>query len=63
MAAELRHSPSTISREIRPNHTVLHDYNRWHYRPRAALSRADARVPRPQLGKIEQNPELRDCGA
>jgi IS30 family transposase len=60
IAAELGRSPSTISREIRRNRTVLHDYNRWYYRPHAAQARADARRPRPKPGKIGQNPELRD---
>ncbi|MFE6335247.1 IS30 family transposase [Streptomyces sp. NPDC057798] len=59
IAAELGRSPSTISREIRRNGTVLAD-GRWHYRPYSAQRRADARRPRPKLGKIGQNPELHD---
>lgn len=61
IAAELGRSPSTISREVRRNRTVLHDYNRWYYRPHAAQRRADARRPRPKLRKILSNPELRDA--
>ncbi|MFD9637193.1 IS30 family transposase, partial [Streptomyces violascens] len=59
IAAELRRSPSTISREVRRNRT---DGTRkqWHYRPFAAQARADGRRPRPKPRKIEQNPELRD---
>lgn len=56
IAAELGRSPSTISREIRPNR---HPAN-GQYRPHAAQARADARRPRPKPGKIGQNPELRD---
>ncbi|MBM4792524.1 IS30 family transposase [Streptomyces sioyaensis] len=58
IAAELGRSPSTVSREIRRNRT---DGSRglWHYRPYAAQARADARRPRPKLGKIRNNPELR----
>ncbi|MGW7825008.1 IS30 family transposase [Streptomyces puniciscabiei] len=59
IAAELGRSPSTISREIRRNGTVLAD-GRWHYRPYTAQRRADARRPRPKPGKIGQNPELHD---
>ncbi|MFJ1793367.1 IS30 family transposase [Kitasatospora griseola] len=61
IAAELGRSPSTISREVQRNRTVLHDYNRWYYRPHAAQRRADARRPRPKLRKILANPELRDA--
>ncbi len=32
----------------------------WSYRPYAAQRRADAREPRPQAGKIGQDPRLRD---
>ncbi len=59
IAAELGRSPSTISREIRRNRSVLPD-GRWYYRPHAAQRRADARRPRPKPGRIGQNPELRD---
>jgi transposase, IS30 family len=59
IAAELGRSPSTISREVRRNRTVLPD-GRWYYRPHAAQRRADKRKPRPKTGKIGQNPELRD---
>ncbi|MFC9223976.1 IS30 family transposase [Streptomyces hygroscopicus] len=59
IAAELGRSPSTISREIRRNRTVLPD-GRWHYRPHAAQRRADKRRPRPKDGKIGQNTEPRD---
>jgi transposase, IS30 family len=54
IAGELGRSPSTISREIRRNR---HPAN-GQYRPHAAQSRADARRPRPKLGKIRQNPDL-----
>ncbi|MFD9036695.1 IS30 family transposase [Streptomyces sp. NPDC059567] len=61
IAAELGRSPSTISREVQRNRTVLHGYNnRWYYRPHAAQRRADARRPRPKTGKIGGNPRLRD---
>ncbi|MGW6260519.1 helix-turn-helix domain-containing protein, partial [Streptomyces sp. NPDC055085] len=59
IAAELGRSPSTVSREIRRNRTVLHDYGRWYYRPHAAQARADARRPRPKARKISGNEELR----
>ncbi|MFI8636067.1 IS30 family transposase [Streptomyces chartreusis] len=59
IAAELGRSPSTISREVRRNRTVLPD-GRWYYRPHAAQRRADKRKPRPKTGKIGQNLELRD---
>ncbi|MEU9164932.1 IS30 family transposase [Streptomyces sp. NPDC048424] len=58
IAAELGRSPSTISREIRRNRTVLTD-GRWKYRPHAAQRRADERRPRPKSRKIGQVPELR----
>jgi IS30 family transposase len=61
IAAELGRSPSTISREIRRNGMPLRgDRTRWAYRPHAAQRRADQRRPRPKLGKIGQNTELRD---
>ncbi|WP_017238282.1 IS30 family transposase [Streptomyces sp. SS] len=61
IAAELGRSPSTISREIQRNRTVIHGCNpRWYYRPHAAQRRADARRPRPKTGKIAGNPRLRD---
>ncbi|MFB7451339.1 helix-turn-helix domain-containing protein [Streptomyces sp. NPDC056194] len=61
IAAELSRSPSTISREIQRNRTVLHGYNnRWYYRPHAAQRRADARRPSPKTGKIAGNTRLRD---
>ncbi|MER5899598.1 IS30 family transposase [Streptomyces mirabilis] len=59
IAAELGRSPSTISREVRRNGTVLAD-GRWHYRPYTAQRRADARRPRPKTGKIAKTSELRD---
>ncbi|OLZ58015.1 IS30 family transposase, partial [Streptomyces sp. IMTB 2501] len=59
IAAELGRRPSTISREIRRNRTVLPGGN-WYYRPHAAQRRADQRKPRPKPGKIGQSPELRD---
>ncbi|MEV1035375.1 IS30 family transposase [Streptomyces sp. ADI95-17] len=59
IAAELGRSPSTISREVRRSRTVLPG-GRWYYRPHAAQRRADKRRPRPKVGKIGQNPELRD---
>ncbi|MFJ2774786.1 IS30 family transposase [Streptomyces sp. NPDC087300] len=59
IAAELGRSPSTISREICRNRTVLPD-GRTYYRPYAAQRRADRRRPRPKPGKIGQNPVLRD---
>ncbi|WP_444545893.1 IS30 family transposase, partial [Streptomyces phaeofaciens] len=59
IAAELGRSPSTVSREIRRNRTILPD-GRFYYRPYAAQRRADSRRPRPKPSKICQNPELRD---
>ncbi|MFG2904051.1 IS30 family transposase [Kitasatospora sp. NPDC048286] len=55
IAAELGRSPSTVSREIRRNRHP----DSGAYRPHAAQARADARRPRPKLGKIARNPELR----
>ncbi len=61
IAAELGRSPSTISREIRRSGMPLRgDASHWAYRPYAAQARADARRPRPESGKIGQNPRLRD---
>ena len=59
IAAELGRSPSTVSREVRRNRTVLPD-GRWYYRPHAAQRRANKRRPRPKVGKIGQNSVLRD---
>ncbi|MER7578993.1 IS30 family transposase [Kitasatospora sp. NPDC097691] len=56
IAAELGRSPSTVSREIRRNRHP----GSGSYRPHAAQARADERRPRPKLGKIAQNRELRD---
>lgn len=54
IARELGRSPSTISREVcRNRHPVDGTY-----RPYAAQARADARRPRPKLGKIAANPLL-----
>ncbi|WP_455754569.1 IS30 family transposase [Streptomyces tanashiensis] len=58
IAAELGRSPSTISREVSRNRTVLTNGN-WGYRPHAAQHRADQRRPRPKPRKIGQFPELR----
>ncbi|MGC4773136.1 IS30 family transposase [Micromonospora sp. DT44] len=56
IAAELRCSPGTISREIRRNrHPDSGDY-----RPYAAQQRADSRRPRPKIGKIAAHPALRE---
>jgi IS30 family transposase len=61
IAAELGRSPSTISREIRRNGMPLRgNASRWAYRPHAAQRRAEARRPRPKIGKIGQNPQLRE---
>ncbi|MEV7440863.1 IS30 family transposase [Streptomyces sp. NPDC091204] len=57
IAAELGRSASTVSREVRRNR---HPGN-GQYRPHAAQARADDRRPRPKIGKISQNPELRDA--
>ncbi|WP_407698912.1 IS30 family transposase [Streptomyces acidicola] len=57
IAAELRRSPSTVSREIRRNRHP----DSGAYRPHAAQARAAARRPRPKPRKILQNPELRDA--
>ncbi len=56
IAAELRRSPGTVSREIRRNrHPDSGDY-----RPYAAQQRADSRRPRPKIGKIAACPALRE---
>jgi IS30 family transposase len=54
IAAELGRSPSTVSREIRRNRHPINGQ----YRPHAAQARADARRPRPKLGKIAGSLEL-----
>jgi IS30 family transposase len=59
IAAELGRSPSTVSREIRRNRTLMPNGG-WYYRPHAAQRRADARKPRPKPSKIGQHPGLRD---
>lgn len=56
IAAELGRSPSTISREVRRNGTILPN-GRQHYRPYTAQRRADARRSRPKTGKIGRNPD------
>jgi IS30 family transposase len=57
IAAELGRDPSTISRELRRNaHPGTGDY-----RPYAAQARAEARRPRPKIGKIAARPELRQA--
>lgn len=55
IAAEMKRSPSTISREISRN---AHP-DSGVYRPYAAQARADSRRPRPKVGKIASNGELR----
>lgn len=55
IARQLGVHRSTISREIRRN-----SHENRQYRPHAAQSRANARRPRPKVGKIGQNPKLRD---
>ncbi|WP_099014349.1 IS30 family transposase [Streptomyces malaysiensis] len=57
IAAELRRSPSTVSREIRRNRHP----DSGAYRPHAAQARTNARWPRPKPRKIGRNPELRDA--
>ncbi|MDQ1010598.1 IS30 family transposase [Streptomyces sp. V4I23] len=59
IAAELGRSPSTISREIRRNRRAM-PKGGWTYQPFHAHRRAGRRRPRPKVGKIGQNPELRD---
>lgn len=54
IATELGRSPSTISREICRNRHPGSGV----YRPHAAQTRAEARRPRPKIGKIAANPEL-----
>jgi IS30 family transposase len=56
IAAELGRSPSTISREVRRNG----DPDSGRYRPYAAQVAAEARRPRPKVGKIARSPELRE---
>lgn len=55
IASGLERPPSTISREIQRNRSP----RTGTYRPYAAHDRALARLPRPKVGKIGQNPELR----
>lgn len=55
IAAGLERPASTISREVRRNRNP----RTGSYRPFAAHDRALARLPRPKVGKIGQNPELR----
>jgi IS30 family transposase len=55
IAAQMRRSPATISREVRRNG----DAPGW-YRPHAAQVRALARRPRPKPGKIAVCPQLRE---
>lgn len=59
IAAELGRSPSTISREIRRNRRPM-PKGGFSYQPFHAHRRAERRRPRPKVGKIGQNPELRD---
>ncbi|MFF7234698.1 IS30 family transposase [Streptomyces sioyaensis] len=59
IAAELGRSPSTISREIRRNRRPM-PKGGFSYRPFHAQRSAERRRPRPKVGKIGQNPELRD---
>lgn len=59
IAAELGRSPSTISREIHRNRTLVRG-NQYRYGPHVAQSRTDARRPRPKPGKMSLNPLLRD---
>ncbi|AKJ13167.1 integrase [Streptomyces incarnatus] len=59
IAAELGRSPSTISREIRRNRRAM-PRGGWTYQPFHAHRRAERRRSRPKVGKIGQNPELRD---
>jgi IS30 family transposase len=55
IAGELGRAPSTICREVRRN---AHPRS-GEYRPHAAQARADARRPRPKIGKLAANPRLR----
>jgi IS30 family transposase len=59
IAAELGRSPSTVSREIRRNRLAM-PRGGWTYRPFHAQRRAERCRRRPKVGKIGQNPELRD---
>jgi len=54
IAAELGRSPSTISREIHRNRHP----SSGRYRPHAAQARADARRPRPKIGKLAADAAL-----
>lgn len=56
IARELNRSPSTVSREVKRN---AHPAS-GAYRPYAAQARADSRRPRPKVGKIALNAELRE---
>ncbi|WP_394685973.1 IS30 family transposase [uncultured Microbacterium sp.] len=56
IAQALGRSPSTISREVKRNASPVNGS----YRPYSAQQRADARLPRPRVGKIARNAELRD---
>ena len=55
VAAQLRRSPSTISREIRRNISSA-----GNYRPFGAHRKALARRPRPRSGKLAHDNDLRD---
>ena len=57
IARELGRSPSTISRELRPNSPAQ---GRRHYRASKAQVRADDRARRPKIGKLMAHPPLRD---
>ncbi|WP_373276216.1 IS30 family transposase [Actinopolyspora erythraea] len=62
IARELGRYPSTISRELRRNATVVGGVRpRTIYRPHAAQAHADARKPRPKTGKIAANPQLAEA--
>jgi IS30 family transposase len=56
IARELGRSPSTVSREIRRN---IHEPS-GNYRPRTAQRSAERRRCRQRIGKIAENPELRE---
>ncbi len=55
VAAQLRRSPSTISREVRRNTSGA-----GNYRPFGAHRKALARRPRPRSGKLAHDNQLRD---
>ncbi|MFG3018518.1 IS30 family transposase [Streptomyces sp. NPDC048254] len=59
IAVELGRSPSTVSREIGRNRRPM-PRGGFSYRPFHADNRARHRRARPKVGKIGQNPELRD---